>query len=246
MVGIIVSPNKLSDRTTDELKQEVLELINGRDAEPLKEKVAFFKDVLTPYAEELQRRNPFPVPEDQIPVVLGVWSPVWSTIPFHDTLPGRIHHQSYQIFREHGYYANIARYAPGNQFSFLNRFSALLAAYDFMVMQSFAVEGGQWCIKNIGIEQAFRRRILPLTIDRAEQWFDTVVETRLQEILEKAESSDELDLQKLDSNARKRFEKTYRATPLFEHVYVDHDFRLVKTQREAKQRPSYTIAVRRR
>jgi len=246
MVGIVVNPNKLSDRTTEELKNDVLEFVNGRDAEPLKQKVTFFKEVLTPYADELQRRNPYPVAEDQIPVVLGVWSPIWSTIPFHDTLPGRIHHQSYQIFRDNGYYANIARYAPGNQISFLNRFSALLVAYDFMVLQSFAVEDGQWSIQNIGIEQAFRRRILSLTIDRAEAWFDQVAETRLQEILQKAASDEELQLEKLDSNTRKRFAKTYRAKPLFEHVYVDQDFRLVKTQREAKQRPSYTIAVRRR
>lgn len=246
MVGIVVSPNKLSDRTTDELKQEVLELINGRDAEPLKEKVTFFKDVLTPYAEELQRRNPYPIVEEQVPVVLGVWSPVWSTIPFHDTLPGRIHHQSYQVFRDNGYYANMARYAPGNQIPFLNRFSAFLVAYDFMVIQSFAVKDGQWCIENIGIEQAFRRRILPFTIDKAEAWFDRIIETRLPEILERANSCEDLQLQKLDDNARKRLEKTYRAKPLFEHLYVDQDFRLVKTQREAKQRPSYTIAVRRR
>jgi len=246
MVGIVVNPNKLSDRTTDELKQEVLELINGRDAEPLKEKVAFFKDTLTPYADELQRRNPYPIAEDQIPVVLGAWSPVWSTIPFHDTLPGRIHHQSYQVFRDNGYYANMARYAPGNQISFLNRFSAFLVAYDFMVLQSFGVKDGQWCIENIGIEQAFRRRIFPFTMDRAEQWFDDVIESRLSDILERANSSEELQLEKLDSNAKKRFAKTYRAKPLFEHVYVDEDFRLVKTQREAKQRPSYTIAVRRR
>ncbi|WP_289500572.1 hypothetical protein [Gloeocapsopsis sp. IPPAS B-1203] len=40
-------------------------------------------------------------------------------------------------------------------------------------------------------------------------------------------------------------EKTYLATPQLEHLYVDRDFRIVKTQREAAQRPSYTIAIRR-
>jgi hypothetical protein len=48
----------------------------------------------------------------------------------------------------------------------------------------------------------------------------------------------------LDKPVQKKFETTYLAKPLFEHIYIDNDLRLVKTQRSANQRPSYTIAVR--
>ena len=32
-----------------------------------------------------------------------------------------------------------------------------------MMLQTFAVRDGQWCIQNVGIEQAFRRRNSALT-----------------------------------------------------------------------------------
>ncbi|MBW4539140.1 MAG: hypothetical protein KME43_08320 [Myxacorys chilensis ATA2-1-KO14] len=238
--------DRLSGFSTEALKAEILSLIKDRDAEPLKEKVAFHKNELAPYFEELQRRNPYPAVEDQIPVVLGVWTPVWSTIPFHDALPGRLHDCSYQIFRDNGYYANIARYAPGNRYSLLKKLSAFLVAYDFMVMQKFEVRDGEWFIQNVAIEQKFGRRIIPLTIERAANWFDTVLRSRWEELTEKTALPKELKLENLDKNTVKKFEKTYLAIPKFEHLYVDHDFRVVKTQREAKQRPSYTIAVRRK
>ncbi|NDJ17501.1 hypothetical protein [Myxacorys almedinensis] len=238
--------NRLSNLSTEDLKAEVLALTNGRDGEPLKEKVAFHKRELAPYFEELQSRNPYPTVEDQIPVVLGVWTPVWSTIPFHDALPGRLHECSYQIFQDNGYYANIARYAPGNRYGLLKKLSMFLAAYDFMVMQSFEVRDGEWFIQNVAIEQKLRRRIVPLTIERAESWFDAVLHSRWKEFTEKTKLPKELKLDNLDRNTVKKFEKTYLAIPKFEHLYVDHDLRVVKTQREAKQRPSYTIAVRRK
>ncbi|MFS0518274.1 hypothetical protein ACEYW6_26640 [Nostoc sp. UIC 10607] len=50
----------------------------------------------------------------------------------------------------------------------------------------------------------------------------------------------------MDRNTVKKFEKAYLATSFLEHIYIDNDFRLVKSQREATQRPSYTIAVRKR
>ena len=65
--------------------------------QPLKQKVEYYQQ-LEPIVTELSRRNPFPQPEDQVPHVLGVWTPVWSTIPFQDMLPGRVSKQSYQIF----------------------------------------------------------------------------------------------------------------------------------------------------
>lgn len=237
---------RLERLSTEELKQEILSLTKDRDGAPLKEKVLFHKDVLAPYFEQLQQRNPYPIVADQIPIVLGVWTPIWSTIPFHDALPGREHDKSYQIFHDNGYYANIARYAPGHRVGWLNKLSSFLAAYDLMVMQKFEIRDGQWFIQNVAIDQAVRRRIFPLTIERAESWFDEVLDKRIEEFNTKTELPKELKLENLDRNTVKKFEKTYLATPKFEHLYVDHDLRIVKTQREAKQRPSYTIAIRRK
>lgn len=245
MVSVVSNLNTLCDRTTEELKEEVLNLVHDGDTNPLKQKVEFHKEVLTPYFDELSRRNPYPVVEDQIPVVLGVWTPIWSTIPFHDSLPGRVHDQSYQVFRDNGYYANMARYAPGNDFMLLRKLSSLLVAYDFMVMQKFEVRNNQWCIQNVGIEQALRRRDVPLSIDRADDWFTQVLDVKMKEFAEK-QAPKELKLENLDRNTVKKFEKTYLATPQLEHIYVDRTLRLVKTQRDSKQRPSYTIAVRRK
>jgi hypothetical protein len=236
----------LARLSTEELKQEILSLTKDRDTDPLKDKVLFHKEVLVPYFDQLQQRNPYPNVVDQIPVVLGVWTPVWSTIPFHDVLPGREHDKSYQIFRDNGYYANIARYAPGHQKSWLNKLSMFLAAYDLMVMQKFEIRDGQWFIQNVAIEQAVRRRIVPLTIERAEAWFAEVLDKRIEEFNSKTELPQALKLENLDPRTAKKFEKTYLATPKFEHIYVDENLRIVKTQREAKQRPSYTIAVRRK
>lgn len=246
MVANAVKLNRLNSLSTEELKEEILLLTKDRDTEPLKEKVLFHKEVLAPYFDRLKELNPYPAVADQVPVVLGAWTPVWSTIPFHDALPGRQHDTSYQIFLDNGYYANIARYAPGHRLGWLNKLSAFLVAYDFMVMQKFEIRDGQWFIQNVAIDQAVRRRIFPLTIDRAEAWFAEVLEKRMEEFNAKTELPKELKLENLDRNTVKKFEKTYLATPKFEHIYVDHDLRIVKTQREAKQRPSYTIAVRRK
>jgi hypothetical protein len=246
MVMHTIQLDSLSNLTTEELKQDILALIHDRDGDPLKQKVLFANNELAPYFEELKRRNPYPNVTDQIPIVLGVWTPIWSTIPFHDILPGRLHDCSYQIFRENGYYANIARFAPGNRIGWLQKLSSVLAAYDFMVMQKFEIRDGQWFIQNVAIEQALRWRGIPLTIERAEAWFTQVLDRRIEEFNQETALPKELKLDNLDRNTVKKFEKTYLATPKFEHVYVDENFRLVKTQREAKQRPSYTIAVRRK
>jgi hypothetical protein len=244
MVAISLNSNRLSSFSTQELKDQVLEMIVGRDTELLSQKVAYFKDELTPYFDELAMRNPCADPEAQIPVVLGVWTPVWSTIPFHDTLPGRIGDQSYQVFHDNGYYANIARYAPGHQSPLVQKFSLFQLTYDFMVMQKYEIREGQWCIQNVRIDQAFRRRGKPLTIDDADAWFTQVYESKVN--AQSTMNPEPLKLEKLDRNTLKKYESTYLASPLLEHIYVDHDFRLVRTQRDAKQRSSYTIAVRRR
>ncbi|MBD2089276.1 hypothetical protein H6F67_05350 [Microcoleus sp. FACHB-1515] len=229
----------LEQKTTDQLKQELLELVRDRDSQPLGKKVAFAKTELMPWFEELSRRNPFPNAIDQIDLVVGVWSPVWSTIPFQDTFPGRIYEQSYQIFANNGYYANMARYAPGSKLPFLKQFTEKLVAYDFMILQRFEVQNNQWFIQNVGIQQGFRVNLAPLTIEKAQAWFESAVKKL-------ANRPVKPDFEKLDQSTAKKYEKIFEATPQLEHLYIDRDFRLVKTQREAKQRPSYTIAVRKR
>lgn len=231
---------ELSQMSTQALKAELLSLTEGRDIDPLGQKVQFYRRTLEPLFNELARRNPFPNPEAQGPLVVGGWLPVWSTIPFQDTLPGRMRDQSYQIFHDNGYYANIARYAPGSRFPLVKKFSAILFAYDLMIVQKFAVKNGQWLIQNVGIEQALRLRGLPLGIDKAQSWFAKVLQSK--RLASPEMQSPELD--NLDQRTGKKFKQIFLATPQLEHLYIDHDFRLVKTQREAKQRPSYTIAVR--
>ncbi|MEI2579441.1 hypothetical protein [Scytonema sp. PRP1] len=88
MVNVITKP--FNSWSTQDIKNELLNMVKGRDTEPLSAKVNFYKNELLPYFEELSQRNPFPIVEDQLPIVLGVWVPIWSTIPFHDNLPGRI------------------------------------------------------------------------------------------------------------------------------------------------------------
>ncbi|WP_218596731.1 hypothetical protein [Chroogloeocystis siderophila] len=111
-----------------------------------------------------------------------------------------------------------------------------------MVLQKYAVRDNKWYIQNVGIEQAFRNREVPLTIEDADNWFSSVVNNKFQSVQEELPQA--LDL-KLDRKTVKKLEKTYLATPQLEHLYVDRDLRIVRKQREASQRPSYTIAVRR-
>lgn len=240
----ILSLEQLSNLTTEELKQEILQLTKSRDTEPLNQKVLFYKNQLAPLFEELSRRNPFPKAEQQVSVVLGVWSPIWSTIPFQDTLPGRVRDQSYQIFHDDGYYANIARYAPQNKLPFLQKLSSILLAYDLMLIQKFEVVNNQWYIQNVGIKQAIKIRATPLNIENAERWFTDVVKSNFKGDFQPIDSGKAPELKNLDESSVKRFKKAFLATPQFEHLYIDGDFRIVKSQREAKQRPSYTIAIR--
>lgn len=241
MTEASLNSSQLSSLTTEELKSKLLALTKNRDADSLNAKVSFYKTELAAYFEELSTRNPYPIVAEQVPLVLGVWTSYWSTIPFQDLLPGRVEGCSYQIFGDQGYYGNIARYAPGRQFRLLEKFSSLPTAYDLMVLQSFEVREEQWCIQNVGIEQAFRRREDPLTIEKAKEWFTTIVTSRLNS--QKSELPEELELENLDRSTAKKFKTAYRSIPQFEHLYIDPEFRLVRTQREAKQRPSYTIAL---
>lgn len=244
MIEKLASVSELTQKNTSELKNYLLAITKGKDTESLNRKTLFYKNELSPIFEELSRRNPFPKAEEQASIILGVWAPVWSTIPFQDIVPGRIGEQSYQIFHDNGYYANIARYAPGHQLSFLQNISAKFLAYDLMIIQRYEVQTGQWYIQNVAIEQALRKRDIPLDIDASEDWFTATVKSKSKVFSEKNNFSEAPDLHNLDKSTAKKFTKAFLSIPQLEHLYIDSDFRLVKTQREAKQRPSYTIAVR--
>lgn len=232
------APNtdRLSQKSTEQLKQNLLQLTQDRDFQPLKQKVQFYQEHLEPIVTELSRRSPLPQAEKQLDCIVGVWTPVWSTIPFQDILPGRVGSQSYQIFHDDGFYANIARYAPGSKLKlgWLQKLASVLLAFDLMIVQKYGVEDGQWRIENISIKQALRWQKATLTISKADAWFTKVARS----------SSRSLDLKNLNNSTAKKLETSFGATPQFEHLYMDRDFRIVKTRREAKQRPSYTIAVR--
>jgi hypothetical protein len=229
----MVDLDSCTQKSTDELKQAVLDRVANRDGDALGQKVQFYKAELAALVAELQRRNPVPDAGDQIALVQGVWLSLWSTIPFQDIFPGRIRDQSYQIFHPDGYYANMARYAPGSRLPVLKKLSAWLVAYDFMLIQRYEVRDQQWLIQNVGVEQALRLRARPFTAPVAEAWFT------------KAVASPKLTRMKhLDRPTTTKVEKILQATPQLEHLYCDSDFRIVKTQRESNQRASYTIAVR--
>ena len=240
----LLSSDSLDNWTREELKQELLKLTESRNTESIRQKVQFYQNDLAPIFEELSRRNPYPRAEDQVSLVFGAWSSVWSTIPYQDLLPGRIREQSYQIFHGNGYYANMARYAPGQKIPFLQKLSSILLAYDLMVIQKYEVRDGQWNIQNIGIEQSFRVGAIPLSIEKAENWFTEVVNSQAKKLSKTIATLEAPSLENLDRSTAKKLKTAFLMIPEFEHLYIDRDFRLVKTQREAKQRPSYTIAVR--
>ncbi len=99
-------------------------------------------------------------------IVQGVWKPIWSTIPFQDSIPGRLRDQSYQIFHDDGYYANVARYTPGSKLPLLKQLQSFLGAYDFMIVQKYQIEDDRWYIENVAIKQSFRFGAVPLTIEK--------------------------------------------------------------------------------
>ena len=239
----LLNPEQLDRQSTEELKQQLLQLVRDKDFQPLKQKVQFYEEQLAPIVNELSRRNPYPKAEDQLLIILGVWTPVWSTIPFQDALPGRSPEQSYQIFHDDGFYANMARYAPGSKLKlgWLQKLASMLLAFDLTIVQKYAVKDGQWQIENIAIKQALRWQGIPLSIEKADNWFTKIVRSYSQ----KTTTSNEPQIENLNRSTAKRLKTAFRATPEFEHLYIDPDFRIVKTRREAKQRASYTIVVRR-
>jgi hypothetical protein len=244
-VNPAIDNNQLKNQSVEELKQILLELTCDRDQNPINQKVKFYQDKLAPIFEELSQRNPYPNPKDQVSLILGVWSPVWSTIPFQDIIPGRIPEESYQIFHDDGYYANIARYAPASKLPLLSKLPSILFAYDLMLLQKYDIQDGNWHIQNIGIKQGLRIGN-SLTIDKAEDWFTRSVQSK-SKLPSETKNAPQIPLLKsLNRKIAKQTKGAFKATPQFEHLYIDPDFRLVKTRREAKQRPSYTIAVRKK
>lgn len=239
-----VNVTDLTMLSTQALKTRVLQLVEGQDDRRLSEKLALLEGTLAPYFAELVRRNPYPRAEDQVVAVMGVWTPVWSTIPFHHALPGRIRSQSYQIFRDKGYYANTAHHAPGYQNQLLNKLTPLSIACNLMLVQRFEIVDGRWQIENVGIELARGRRDKGLSIDDAEAWFDAVLEQKLDRADKNNATLGAPDFSGLDAAAAKRLEKSFRAKPVLENIYMDGDLRLIRSQREANQRPSYTIGLR--
>jgi hypothetical protein len=236
MVEHKLSLESLHQLSTEALKQELLRLTAKRDTETLSQKVQFFKETLAPLFEVMSTRNPCPQVEAQAALVIGTWKPLWSTIPFQDTIPGRLREQSYQIFHADGYYANIARYAPGKQLPLMKHLPSFLFAYDFMIIQQYQIANAQWYIQNVAIQQQLRLGPVPLSPERAEAWFTRVAAQK--------DLAAVPNFENLDQKTAKRFSTIFQATPQLEHLYIDSEFRLVKSQRSAKQRPSYTIAVR--
>lgn len=228
---------------TKDLKQELIHLTQGRDQERLNKKVQFYQDKLAPIFEELSQRNPYPKAEEQDSLIQGVWMPIWSTIPFQDLIPGRILEQSYQIFLENGYYGNIARYAPLNQLPLLDKLDKLVV-YDLLLLQKYEIKENKWFIQNVGFKQAFKLGVAPLDIEKAKNWLVKIVESKSNLTLQETEVFKLPFLKNINQKISKQLKGALKATPQFEHLYIDSDFRLVKTRREAKQRPSYTIAVR--
>jgi len=239
-----VNDADLTMQSTQALKARVMQLVDGQDDNKLSQKLALLDGTLAPYFAELMRRNPCPLAEDQVAAVMGVWTPMWSTIPFHHALPGRIPSQSYQVFRERGYYANIAHHAPGHQNQLLNKLTPLSLACNLMLVQRFEIVAGRWQIENIGIELARGRRDKGLSVDDAEAWFDAVLDSKLDRAADNTATLGTPDFSGLDAAAAKRLQKSYQARPVMENIYIDGDFRLIRSQREATQRPSYTIGVR--
>mmetsp|Transcript_16453 Transcript_16453/g.40519 ORF Transcript_16453/g.40519 Transcript_16453/m.40519 type:complete len:326 (+) Transcript_16453:315-1292(+) len=240
----------LEGKTTEELKQTLLNLVEGRNKDGMKDKVTFYRESMEPVIEELSKRNPNPNPEDQVPLVQGSWTPVWSTIPFQDSLPGRVLDESYQIFQDNGYYANIARYAPGSNMKvgWGVRLASFLLALDLLILQKYSVVNNEWYIENVAIKQSLRWSGAPLTMEKANEWFSEILPEEQRKLKVPQLASEKPNMGStgfVDRSSMKKLDTAFKSKPTLEHLYIDDEFRVVKTRREANQRASYTIAVRR-
>ncbi len=249
-----LSVERLANASTESLKALLLQLLADRDEDPIAKKVRFLNESLLPLFQALERRNPTPDVAQQVPLVQGTWRSVWSTIPFQDILPGRVRDQSYQIFASNGLYANMARYRLGHKQPLLNWVSQWLLSYDLMILQTYAVsendEGDsdgnlkqqQWDIENVGIRQVLRFGPAPFDAQAANAWFQKAVAKYQQS--PSAQPAMTMPSKRVSRAMEKKYKKVSQAKPVLEHLYIDNDFRLVKSLREKNQRPSYTVAVR--
>lgn len=244
----ILDSTALADIDTDTIKRQLLQLVESRDRDRMSQKVRFLEEQLLPFFTELERRNPTSSLTDEVPLVQGVWRSVWSTIPFQDILPGRLRDQSYQIFADNGFYANLARYKPGNKIPLLGGLVRRLFSYDLMIVQTYGIDETDtditqsWDIQNVSIRQVVRWGINPLDVSTAQTWFEDAVIAA--QNTQQPQENIIVPAQSRDRATEKKYEKVFKSKPQLEHLYIDHDFRLVKTRREKNQRPSYTIAVR--
>lgn len=250
-------PAALAEASTSTLKSSLLKQVEARDSDSMAKKVRFANETLLPLFNELEHRNPTPDLNQQIPLLKGVWLPIWSTIPFQDIIPGRVHHESYQIFDDNGYYANLARYKPGRKTLILSWVSRWLLSYDFMIMQSYGVQTldesahpsapgqiGQdyWEIQNVCIRQVLRFGSPSFSTQAAQNWFNQTVAQYQNDPEFQPQNS--MPIEGKNRVKAKQYQQIAEAKPRLDHLYIDQNFRLVKTQREKSQRPSYTVAVR--
>ena len=242
----LLQKNQLSVTKTLKVKNEILARVQDRKPETLNAEIKFYKTELLPYFIKLSQHNPVLSVTEQLRLLVGVWTPIWSTISFHESLPKRIQEQSFQIFQRDGYCASIARYILGKESSLSQNFESNLPAYDFMVVQKYGVQNGKWGLQNIDRFQAFKNREIPLTLESVYSWFTNVVNTKVKLNASKLALPKAVKLENLEINHANEFQKTSLATSqVFENLYIDNDWRLVKTQTDASHLPSYTIAVRR-
>ncbi|WP_341530173.1 hypothetical protein WKK05_13280 [Nostoc sp. UHCC 0302] len=237
--------NQLSAPRKQNFKNEILTRIKNRKAEPLNAEINFYKTELLPYFIKLSQHNPVFSVTEQLRLLVGVWTPIWSTVSFHQSLPKRIQEQSFQIFQQNGCCASAARYILGKEPSVCGDPTSKLLAYDFMVIQKYEVKNGKWYLQDMEKFQAFKNREIPLTVESVSNWFINVVNTQTKPNISEAILHPDIKLQNLEEYHAHQPEKTYlTSSQIFEHLYIDSDWRLVKTQTDASQLPSYTIAVK--
>lgn len=238
--------NKLSASKKRKFKKEILARVQGRNPDYLDDEINFYKTELLPYFIKLSEHNPVASVTEQLRLLVGVWTPIWSTISLHESLPKRIQDQSFQIFQRDGYCASVARYIMGKESSLSHNYQSNLPAYDFMVIQKYGVQNGKWYLQNIDRFQAFQNREIPLTLESVYNWFTNVVNTKVNLNSPKDDLPKVLNLDNIEINHPNEFQKTSLATSqIFENLYIDNDWRLVKTQTDSSHLPSYTIAVKR-
>jgi len=78
-----------------------------------------------------------------------------------------------------------------------------------MVIQKYEVQNGNWYIQNVGIEQAFRNREIPLDIDKAEDWFTALVKSKLEVSSQTVNFSKSTRPQKLRSKYSQKLTKYF-------------------------------------